>query len=104
MTATWCRHQRPVCYLTLDARNGSDADLEYSVFASPNFDANEYANAVLAGEPYPVTKTGAGRSATGSRFVKEDVSVAIGRLDSGIEDISKRLKTVVCSVYLRAWA
>jgi hypothetical protein len=36
------------------------------------------------------------RTATmGSQIVKEDVSVAISRLDSAIESISKQLKNVV---------
>jgi hypothetical protein len=71
---------------------------DYSVFASTGFDANDYANAVLAGEAYPHTisaKAAPTRTLTSSRYAKEDVSVAIAKLDAGIEDISKQLKSVV---------
>lgn len=89
---------------------------DYSAFAVPEFDANEYANAVLSGEPYPST------AATGSSMdahmlgqsqmrgsmprpmlntlsilepAREDISVAISKLDLGIEDASKQIKALV---------
>ncbi|CAL1706796.1 unnamed protein product [Somion occarium] len=71
---------------------------DYSVFASSDFDPNEYANAVLAGESYPPqlgnlksksTKT------TGLAPANEDISVAISKLNFNIEDVEKQLKNVV---------
>ncbi|KAI9456296.1 Golgi transport complex subunit 5-domain-containing protein [Russula earlei] len=52
---------------------------DYTIFESPEFDASEYANAVLAAlEP-----------------AKEDISVAITKLNYGIDDVSKQIKNVV---------
>jgi hypothetical protein len=77
---------------------------DYSVFASSDFDPNEYANATLAGEPYPpqtqshTQGTGVKLPAlktTGLEPAKEDISVAISKLDFGIEDVSKQIKNVV---------
>ena len=80
----------------------------YDVFARPDFDANEYANAILAGEPFPppptsskdqpgkLTKT----SSLTSEPAKEDISVAISKLTVGIDDVSKQLKSVVCAPVL----
>lgn len=70
------------------------------MFASSDFDPNEYANATLAGEPYP-TQTANQPSkptlkTTGLEPAKEDISVAISKLDVGIEDVSKQIKSVVC--------
>ncbi|KAF7321504.1 ACT domain-containing protein [Mycena kentingensis (nom. inval.)] len=66
-----------------------------AVFASANFDAQEYANAVLAGEQYPPVdpKT----PATKSTFdpSQKDIPVAISKLSAGIEDVSKQIKSVV---------
>ncbi|KAH9961505.1 Golgi transport complex subunit 5-domain-containing protein [Russula dissimulans] len=69
---------------------------DYSIFESPQFDANEYANAVLAGEPYPL-QPGSSRPAkpTGLEPAKEDISVAIAKLTYGIDDVSKQIKNVV---------
>lgn len=82
------------------------------MFALPEFDPNEYANAVLAGEPYP--HTAAGSSGTSNKAIgtgnlkassvlksaanghgTEDVSVAISKLTYSIEDVEKQLKNVV---------
>ncbi|KIJ67605.1 hypothetical protein HYDPIDRAFT_84403 [Hydnomerulius pinastri MD-312] len=74
---------------------------DYSVFAIPNFDANEYANAVLAGEPYPPSSSvqqiqSKPRTAISIlEPAKEDISVAISKLDLGIEDVSKQIKALV---------
>ncbi|KAL5507113.1 hypothetical protein ACEPAH_6569 [Sanghuangporus vaninii] len=77
----------------------------YDAFAVPDFDANEYANAILAGEPFPpphATSTRQhqpGRIAKTSSLIsepaKEDISVAISKLTVGIDDVSKQLKNVV---------
>ena len=77
--------------------------VDYSVFASPEFDPNEYANATLAGELYP-PQPQIGASAGGTKTstqkpglepAKEDISVAIAKLNFGIEDVSKQIKNVV---------
>ncbi|KAK7035254.1 hypothetical protein VNI00_012021 [Paramarasmius palmivorus] len=73
--------------------------LDYSIFASPNFDPNDYANAVLAGEPYPppndspVAKTP--KLNTPEASTKEEISLAISKLSSGIDDVAKQIKTLV---------
>lgn len=90
--------------------------IDYSTFASPSFDPNEYANAILAGEPYPhPQKSGAvpptpggtlSRSTTlvpsrapitssSSAAGQEDISVALAKLNFGIDDVSKQLRGVV---------
>ncbi|KIJ19018.1 hypothetical protein PAXINDRAFT_128297 [Paxillus involutus ATCC 200175] len=74
---------------------------DYSVFSIPEFDANEYANAVLAGDPYPPTSSTQQIQSKPRTTVsilepaKEDISVAISKLDLGIEDISKQIKALV---------
>ncbi|KIP10909.1 hypothetical protein PHLGIDRAFT_115048 [Phlebiopsis gigantea 11061_1 CR5-6] len=77
---------------------------DYSVFAHPDFDPNDYANTVLAGEPYlaAASQTGAatlksakaGKSTTTGSDA-EDISVAISKLSFNIEDVEKQLKNVV---------
>uniref|UniRef100_A0A0W0EYP2 Conserved oligomeric Golgi complex subunit 5 n=2 Tax=Moniliophthora roreri TaxID=221103 RepID=A0A0W0EYP2_MONRR len=73
--------------------------LDYSVFASPSFDPNDYANAVLAGDPYPppsdvavgkTTKLNPPEAST-----KEEISLAISKLSTGIDDVAKQIKTLV---------
>ena len=69
---------------------------DYAIFASHDFNPNDYAHAVLAGEPYPsqsASKSKAKLSAV--EPAKEDISVAITKLSSGIDDVSKQLKSVV---------
>ncbi|KAF7298173.1 ACT domain-containing protein [Mycena chlorophos] len=64
---------------------------DYSVFASADFDPNEYANAVLAGESYPV-------SDVPPKFEpspKEDISVAISKLGAGVDDVNRQIKSMV---------
>ncbi|KZT26804.1 hypothetical protein NEOLEDRAFT_1177385 [Neolentinus lepideus HHB14362 ss-1] len=74
---------------------------DYSVFANPDFDAHEYANAILSGEPYPPQQSTTKSVKTFSKAfggiepAKEDISVALSKLDFGIEDVSKQLKNVV---------
>ena len=71
---------------------------DYSIFANPAFDPNEYANAILAGEPYLPQAQQASKSAqtkTSEPLAKEDISVAISKLNFGIDDVSKQIKAVV---------
>lgn len=71
------------------------------MFANPDFDANEYANAILAGEPYPQAQPSAKPAKPAAVApAKEDVSVAISKLTLGIDDVSKQIKNVV-SVFNR---
>lgn len=71
------------------------------MFASSDFDPNEYANAVLAGEPYP-PQAGKSRTtkSTGLAPANEDISVAISKLNYNIEDADKQLKNVVGALRL----
>ncbi|TFY53434.1 hypothetical protein EVG20_g10116 [Dentipellis fragilis] len=70
---------------------------DFAVFASADFDANEYANAILAGEPYPPQAGAAAKSTKGPSLqpAREDISVAIAKLNFGIDDVSKKIKNVV---------
>ena len=70
--------------------------VDYAVFALPEFDPNDYANAVLAGEPYP-PQPGKNKplKATGLAPASEDVSVAISKLTFSLDDVEKQLKSVV---------
>ncbi|KAH7924634.1 hypothetical protein BV22DRAFT_1090567 [Leucogyrophana mollusca] len=74
---------------------------DYSAFGVPDFDANEYANTVLAGDAYPPGQSSKSRQHTNKAATlepaKEDISVAISKLDLSIEDVSKQIKTVVTS-------
>jgi hypothetical protein len=72
------------------------------LFTIPDFDANDYANAILAGEPYPqVHQTQYAKPRTGTALdsAKEDISVAISKLDLSIEDVSKQIKSLVRKHY-----
>ncbi|KAF9467272.1 Golgi transport complex subunit 5-domain-containing protein [Collybia nuda] len=75
---------------------------DVSVFSSPNFDSNEYANAILAGETHPplldsksAGKVVTARPTTQDPPAKEDISVAISKLTFGIDDVSKQIKNMV---------
>ncbi|KAG8988666.1 hypothetical protein FRB90_002602, partial [Tulasnella sp. 427] len=64
------------------------------------FDPNEYTNAVLAGEPYPPPPKSKSRgtipsAAIPSEAAKEDISVALGKLTLGIDDVSQQLRSLV---------
>lgn len=52
--------------------------LDLAVFAAPDFDPNDYANAILAAEPYPTP-------------------VVISKLSLAIEDTSKQIKNLVAT-------
>jgi len=69
---------------------------EYAVFAHPEFDAHEYANTIIAGEPYP-QQAGKTKPTRNTSFepANGDVSVAISKLNFSIEDADKQLKSVV---------
>ncbi|GBE81467.1 hypothetical protein SCP_0311960 [Sparassis crispa] len=69
---------------------------DFVVFAQPSFDPNEYANAILAGEPYP-PQSGKTKPAKSASFepASEDVSVAISKLTFSIDDVEKQVKNVV---------
>lgn len=70
--------------------------LDYAVFASHGFNPNDYAHAVLAGEPYPSQSASKPKTKLSTvEPAKEDISVAITKLNSGIDDVSKQLKNVV---------
>jgi hypothetical protein len=72
----------------------------YAPFAYPDFDSNEYANATLAGDPYPYpspTTTSKSSLLKPQPVAKEDISVAISKLNFGIEDVAKQIKSVVRS-------
>jgi hypothetical protein len=74
---------------------------DYSVFASPDFDPNEYANAILAADSYSTSESKIGARAvtnlkgTQDSIAKEDISVAISKLTFGIEDVSKQIRNLV---------
>lgn len=69
---------------------------DYAIFAGHDFNPNDYAHAVLAGEPYPSQSTSKrGGKLSAVEPAKEDISVAITKLNSGIDDVSKQLKNVV---------
>lgn len=87
----------PVCALS-DVRS-----TDYSAFASPGFDPNEYANAILATDTYPAADASKPttraaphtKGANQDSIAKEDISVAISKLTFGIEDVSKQIRNLV---------
>lgn len=69
---------------------------DYAIFAGHDFNPNDYAHAVLAGEPYPSQSASKHKTKLSAvEPAKEDISVAITKLNSGIDDVSKQLKNVV---------
>ncbi|KAJ7188486.1 hypothetical protein C8R46DRAFT_1157508 [Mycena filopes] len=77
------------------------SNLDYSVFASPEFDPNEYANAILAGEPYPPSVELYPKTPAKSTFEpspKEDICRDhISKLNFGVDDVSKQIKSLQAS-------
>ncbi|KAL7281218.1 hypothetical protein ACG7TL_004526 [Trametes sanguinea] len=69
---------------------------DYAVFAHPDFDPNDYANAILAGEPYPPQpgKAKPAAKSAGLAPASEDVSVAISKLTFSLDDVEKQIKNV----------
>ncbi|CDO69255.1 hypothetical protein BN946_scf185042.g157 [Trametes cinnabarina] len=70
---------------------------DYAVFAHPDFDPNDYANAILAGEPYPpqAGKAKPAAKSTGLAPASEDVSVAISKITFSLDDVEKQIKNVL---------
>ncbi|EJT98396.1 hypothetical protein DACRYDRAFT_96576 [Dacryopinax primogenitus] len=81
----------------------ADAPVDYDIFAHPSFDSNEYANAILARESYnpssskpkPSTTIVRGAGPISSEAGKEDISLAIAKLNFAIDDVAKQLQNVV---------
>lgn len=78
--------------------------LDYTTFAHPSFDANEYANAILAAQPYrpsdPSTSNVATNAvATAASTTKaegaEEISVVLAKLSFGLDDVNRQLKNVI---------
>ncbi|KJA27739.1 hypothetical protein HYPSUDRAFT_62781 [Hypholoma sublateritium FD-334 SS-4] len=75
----------------------------YSAFASPGFDPNEYANAILATDTYPAADASKApprgaphaKGANQDSAAKEDISVAISKLTFGIDDVAKQIRNLV---------
>jgi hypothetical protein len=75
------------------------SSLDYSIFAAPDFNPNEYANTILASDtPTFDSKTiSRAKASIQDSVTKEDISVAISKLTYGIEDVSKQIKSLVCT-------
>ncbi|BGP18331.1 hypothetical protein JCM10213_008504 [Rhodosporidiobolus nylandii] len=82
-----------------------DPSQQYSTFLHPTFEADAFAHAVLNGEEYPPQEGEGATSgpAGGSGFMKGlvgengtgDVSAALARLNFGVEDLNRQLKSEV---------
>ncbi|KAG1896776.1 uncharacterized protein F5891DRAFT_958196 [Suillus fuscotomentosus] len=70
--------------------------LDYSSFVIDDFDINDYANTILAGELYPQHQTQFTKPGMGAAS-KDDISVTISKLDSSIENVGKQIKSLVCN-------
>ncbi|KAF8626868.1 hypothetical protein AX15_004686 [Amanita polypyramis BW_CC] len=70
---------------------------EYAVFANPDFNPSEYANAVLAGESYPVAPDPVAKPQGSAQDppAKEDISEAISKLTYGTDDMTRQIKKLV---------
>ncbi|KAF9047312.1 Golgi transport complex subunit 5-domain-containing protein [Panaeolus papilionaceus] len=72
---------------------------DYSVFATPDFDPNEYANAILAADSPDYkgsAKVSSALKSTGQESIpKEDISFAITKLSHNIEDVSKQIRNLI---------
>ena len=73
------------------------SSIDFTVFASADFNPSEYANAILAGEPYPAATDPKSQSAGPGKEppAKEDISEAISKLIHGIDDVAKQIKQLV---------
>jgi len=76
------------------------SSLDYSIFAAPDFNPNEYASSILSSEPGSDSKSNSKSSAHLKGFgqdsvTKDDISVAISKLSFGIEDVSKQIRHLV---------
>ncbi|KAF8348129.1 Golgi transport complex subunit 5-domain-containing protein [Amanita rubescens] len=70
------------------------SSIDFTVFAGADFNPSEYANAILAGEPYPAAIDPKSQSAGLGKEppAKEDISEAISKLVHGIDDVTKQIK------------
>ena len=68
---------------------------EFSIFASPDFSQSEYANAILAGDSYPESKSLPFLRLAQEPSARENISDAIAKLTYGIDDITKQIKNLV---------
>ncbi|KAI9606735.1 hypothetical protein H4Q26_006272 [Puccinia striiformis f. sp. tritici PST-130] len=66
---------------------------EYQVYLDPNFDPQEFANSVLNKEAYHSTDT--------TQFGSGDVSGVLTKLNQGIEDITKQIRSQVTTHHLK---
>ena len=81
------------------------SSLDYSIFAAPDFNPNEYASSILSSEPGSDSKSNSKSSAHLKGFgqdsvTKDDISVAISKLSFGIEDVSKQIRHLVLILLL----
>lgn len=97
MTGEYYNTQCTACLILISS-------LDYTVFGNSDFDPNEYANATLAGEPYPPQPGRVKPTRTaGLAPANEDISVAISKLNFSIDDIEKQLKNVVRTTRQSSW-
>ena len=96
------QHDRSVVHIEIDYFLPFDSlfIVDYSLFASSDFDPNEYANAILATDHHPEFKLGNKpstplKTSTHDSIAKEDISMAISKLTFGIEDVSKQIRNLV---------
>lgn len=80
------------------------SSLDYSIFAAPDFNPNEYASSILSSESGSDSKLNSKNSAHLKGFgqdsvTKEDISVAISKLSFGIDDVSKQIRHLVLIVF-----
>lgn len=83
----------------------TDQFIDYATFAHPSFDANEYANAILANQAYRPSdhhqsNTGTAITSNAVSTVKagqapEEISVFLAKLSFGIDDVNRQLKNVI---------
>ncbi|MBW0525389.1 hypothetical protein O181_065104 [Austropuccinia psidii MF-1] len=66
---------------------------EYQVYLHPDFDPQSFANAILNNEPY--------LSIDISQIASGEVSLALSKLNVGIEDITKQLRSEVTTHHLK---
>ncbi|CAH7682807.1 Golgi transport complex subunit 5-domain-containing protein [Phakopsora pachyrhizi] len=75
--------------------NLEDIPAEYGVYLHPDFDAELFANSVLNNEPYHSISGSATQNLSAG-----DVGLALSKLNIGIEDITKRLRSEVSTHHL----
>ncbi|WAQ89819.1 hypothetical protein PtA15_11A510 [Puccinia triticina] len=78
---------------TTDGSDPYQIPPEYQVYLDPDFDPQEFANSVLNNEPYHATDI--------SQFASGDVSAVLSKLNLGIEDITKQIRSQVSTHHLK---